>query len=67
MDVVRRRMQVRRQSGGVKRTFVVALRELYSSGGLPKVYAGLTAAYLKVIPAAATSLLVRDFLLGRLE
>ena len=32
-----------------------------------ELFAGLTATYLKVMPAAAISLLVRDALLGRLQ
>ena len=32
-----------------------------------ELFAGLTATYLKVMPAAAISLLVRDAMLGRLK
>ena len=60
-------MQVARESGDQRSTFITALKDLHRKGGVPKLYAGLTAAYLKVIPAAASSLLVRDFLLGRLN
>ena len=42
-------------------------KTLLRNGGVPRLYAGLTAAYLKVVPSAAISLLVRDAVLGRLK
>lgn len=44
-----------------------ALSILRSLGTQRKLFAGITATYLKVMPSAAISLLVRDALLGRLE
>ncbi len=46
---------------------LVVMKSLIKVGGIPRLYAGLTAAYLKVVPSAALSLLVRDALLGRLK
>lgn len=65
LDVIRRRIQVER--GAPAQHFLSALRDLWNTGGVRSIYAGLSASYLKVIPAAASSLLVRDFLLGRLD
>eukprot|EP00111_Clytia_hemisphaerica_P004439 TCONS_00012687-protein len=65
LDVIRRRIQVERASS--PQHFVSALRDLWNTGGYRGIYAGLSASYLKVIPAAASSLLVRDFLLGRIQ
>ena len=45
----------------------MAFKTLLREGGIPRIYAGLTAAYLKVVPSAAISLLVRDYLLGRIK
>ena len=60
-------MQVDKTSKTVTETSLSALKVLWKKGGVPRLYAGLTASYLKVMPAAATSLLVRDALLGRLK
>ena len=65
LDVIRRRIQVERRAS--VQNFAYALRDLWNKGGVRSIYAGLSASYLKVIPAAASSLLVRDFLLGRLD
>ena len=51
---------------GVTSSFAVT-KSLLQNGGIPRLYAGLTAAYLKVVPSAALSLLVRDMILGRLK
>ena len=67
LDVVRRQMQVARGPVAATRNTFVAVRQLSAAGGLPRLYAGLTTSYLKVMPAASISLLVRDALLGRLE
>ena len=42
-------------------------KTLLRTGGISRLYAGITAAYLKVVPSAALSLLVRDAILGRLK
>lgn len=60
-------MQVSRSSDTMMKSSLSALRHLITTGGVQRIYAGLLVAYLKVIPAAASSLLVRDALLGRLE
>ena len=70
LDVVRRTMQVDTQTDSVKtrmKSSYSVFKSLLKSGGIPRLYAGLTAAYLKVVPSAAVSLLVRDALLGRLK
>ena len=36
-------------------------------GGLLRFYKGLTAAWAKVMPSAAVSLLIRDAVLGRIS
>ena len=61
LDVIRRRMQV--QQSGQHRTSATVLRSLT----IQQLFSGLSATYLKVMPAAAISLLVRDALLGRLS
>jgi hypothetical protein len=61
LDVIRRRLQL--GSDGVQSGFVRMLRTL----SLKELFGGLSATYLKVIPAAAISLLIRDSLLGRLN
>lgn len=66
LDVVRRQMQVNRGALNITKSSLSAIRQLWIAGGVPRVYAGLTAAYLKAMPAASMSLLVRDALLGRL-
>ena len=42
-------------------------KEIVRKQGARGLYAGLHATYLKVVPAAALSLLVRDACLGRLQ
>ena len=61
LDVIRRRMQV--QSGSEYRGFLAMLRTLSAR----ELFYGLSATYLKVMPSAAISLLVRDVILGRLQ
>ena len=60
-------MQVSRGPVDITKSSIAAVHKLWSTGGVQSIYAGLTASYLKVIPAAAISLLVRDACLGRLE
>lgn len=45
----------------------IGLWSLAKSLTIRNLFAGLTATYVKVMPAAAISLLVRDALLGRLN
>ncbi len=61
LDVIRRRMQV--QQGTEYKKFSLLIRTLT----LQELFYGLSATYLKVMPAAAISLLVRDAILGRLN
>lgn len=61
LDVIRRRMQV--QEATEYKRFSVLIRTL----SLQELFYGLSATYLKVMPAAAVSLLVRDAILGRLN
>ena len=58
LEVVRRRIQLGESSGVLSMMKVLSLKELFG---------GLSATYLKVIPAASVSLLIRDALLGRLN
>ncbi len=60
LDVIRRRMQV--QHGSQSKTLTAFIRTL----SIHQLFYGLSATYLKVMPAAAISLLVRDAILGRL-
>lgn len=62
LDVIRRRLQV--QQSGLQRTSASTLLRSLSA---QQLFSGLSATYLKVMPAAAISLLVRDALLGRLS
>ena len=62
-------MQVESNAASVQKKMqssITVTRTLLKNGGIPRLYAGLTAAYLKVVPSAALSLLVRDAILGRL-
>lgn len=61
LDVIRRRMQVQERTEYHK--FFVLLRTL----SVRELFSGLSATYLKVMPSAAISLLVRDAMLGRLQ
>lgn len=61
LDVIRRRMQV--QESAEYRKFFVLLRTL----SVRELFSGLSVTYLKVMPSAAISLLVRDAMLGRLQ
>lgn len=49
--------------GGIKPTMFTLLKML----SFKELFGGLSATYLKVIPAASISLLTRDALLGRLR
>lgn len=61
LDVVRRQMQVSTSSSSL----LEMLTRLWRQGGVPRFFAGITPAYLKVVPAASISLLVRDAILGK--
>ena len=65
LEVVRRRMQVAKAepAGGGS----LGLLSLFKTLGYKELFGGLSATYMKVIPAAAISLLTRDSLLGRLS
>ena len=67
LDIVRRQMQISHGPAEGRRSTISMIRQLYASGGVPCLYSGLSVAYMKVMPAASISLLVRDFLMGRLE
>lgn len=69
LEVVRRLKQIDKtnENGAkLKQTSLTVLRSLWKEGGITRLYAGITASYLKVIPTAAISLIVRDAVLGRL-
>lgn len=64
LEVIRRRMQVHSlYVSGSDAGFLQMLRTL----SIRELFSGLAATYLKVMPAAAISLLVRDAVLGRLK
>ncbi|XP_065839630.1 uncharacterized protein [Oscarella lobularis] len=65
LDVLRRRMQVNRDSS--EKTTLQVARGIAARHGIRGFYPGLAATYAKVVPAAAVSLLVRDAFLGRLS
>jgi len=70
LDVVRRTMQVDSKTNTVQsrmQSSIEVTKTLLRTGGISRLYAGITAAYLKVVPSAALSLLVRDAILGRLK
>lgn len=62
IDVVRRRIQVQKSENVQYGVFGMLKNLSYK-----QLFSGLSATYLKVIPAAAISLLIRDALLGRLS
>ena len=64
LEVLRRRMQVHSMDPTQRST---SLWTLAKTTAFRELFAGLTATYLKVMPAAAISLLVRDAMLGRLK
>lgn len=68
MDVVRRRMQVQSLQAGQGTTEgqALSLLKFFRGVQIRNLFPGLTATYLKVIPSAAISLVVRDAVLGRL-
>ena len=69
LDLLRRRIQI----GGIESTWArmytwQALRKVArDSGGARGLYAGIGPSYAKVAPAVASSLVVRDAVLGRLS
>ena len=60
-------MQISRSEKVIAKASLSAVEHLFKSGGISRVFAVLTAPYLKVIPAGGSSLLVRDALLGRVK
>ena len=64
LEVIRRRMQVSSTKTVGNATGLFSFIKLLT---VKELFAGLTATYLKVIPAAAISLLARDAILGRLQ
>ena len=60
-------MQISRSEKVIAKASLSAVEHLFRSGGISRVFAVLTASYLKVIPAGGSSLLVRDALLGRFK
>lgn len=42
-------------------------RVLMQEGGVKRLYSGISAAWMRAMPAACASLLVRDFVLGRID
>ena len=64
LDVARRRMQIIKETpSGTS----MGLRSLLRTLTYKELFSGITITYLKVMPAGAISLLVRDYLLGRLK
>ena len=68
LDVLRRRIQVEGVESSWARLYTLpALRRVVQKDGFRGLFAGLIPTYLKVAPAVATSLVVRDSILGRLD
>jgi len=75
LEVVRRLQQIEKSPATnnsmslkkIKQSSYQVLKNIWRNGGVTRLYAGVTAGYLKVMPSAAISLLVRDSLLGRLK
>lgn len=67
LDVVRRRQMQATPDAGVAAGMGATLKAVVRQGGLRALWAGIVPAYLRVAPAVATSLLVRDAILGRLR
>jgi len=65
-DVVRRRMQVDTSHGKLRSGWRTAQRVL-ARHGVAGLYRGYVATALKIMPAVAISLVVRDSLLGRVD
>ena len=42
-------------------------RKLLNKGGVSRLYSGLSAAWMRAMPAAAATLVVRDAVLGRID
>jgi len=71
LDVIRRRMQVQSlqleaAGQGIAKSQALSLLKFFKGLQVHNLFPGLTATYLKVMPSAAISLLVRDAVLGRL-
>lgn len=67
LDVLRRRMQTVTHTDGASLSLRGALVDLIQTAGPRGLFAGIVPAWLRVAPAAAVSLLVRDAVLGRLS
>lgn len=67
LDVLRRRMQTVTHTDGASLSVRGALVDLIQTAGPRGLFAGIVPAWLRVAPAAAVSLLVRDAVLGRLS
>jgi solute carrier family 25 phosphate transporter 23/24/25/41 len=68
LDVLRRRIQVEGVESSWARLYTLpALRRVVQTDGFRGLFAGLIPTYMKVAPAVATSLVVRDAILGRLS
>ena len=63
LEVVRRRMQVAKGTSRARSKLLSTIKKL----SYKELFGGLSATYMKVIPAASISLLTRDALLGRLN
>ena len=62
LDVIRRNIQVREANSSLQ-----MFRVLMQEGGVKRLYSGISAAWMRAMPAACASLLVRDFVLGRID
>ena len=81
LDVVRRRIQLNKippknnmkigstppAGQGVRLYTWLALQSVVAEGGARSLYAGMFPTMLKVAPAVAVSVVVRDYILGRLD
>jgi solute carrier family 25 (mitochondrial phosphate transporter), member 23/24/25/41 len=80
LDVVRRRIQLEKipskaniqntkpnTGQGIRLYTWLALQSVVAEGGAKSLYSGIFPTMLKVAPAVAVSVVVRDFILGRLD
>ena len=80
LDVVRRRIQLNKipdkkaiqiastkPGQGLRLYTWLALQSVITEGGARSLYAGIFPTMLKVAPAVAVSVVVRDYILGRLD
>ena len=66
IDVIRRNIQIEKIGSNDLNSYQM-FRKLLNEGGISRLYSGLTAAWMRAMPAAAATLVVRDAVLGRID